>query len=142
MCCVVSPLERPLSTLIGHSPDVRFRPKADVEGSPDIFQFERKKWGDGASSLRQFKPSRLRSRQVSFRVTGLDPAPFRHLFGLSHAALAARGGQRYLVDSKPGFPDRVEVRDMEIRDSDCLLIAWCHSANFGRDGQRHGRNRY
>ena len=54
---------------------------------------------------------------MSFRVTGLDPAPFRHLFGLSHAALAAHGVKRYLVDSKPGFPDRVEVRDMEVGET-------------------------
>jgi hypothetical protein len=30
---------------------------------------------------------------MSFRIVGLDPAPFRHLFGLSDADLIARGRQ-------------------------------------------------
>jgi hypothetical protein len=62
---------------------------------------------------------------MSFRVTGLDPAPFRHLFGLSHAELAAQGVKRYLVGSKPGFPDRVEVRDMEVGET-ALLLNYTH----------------
>jgi hypothetical protein len=62
---------------------------------------------------------------MSFRVTGLDPAPFRHLFGSSNAALAEQGVKRYLVDSKPGFPDRVEVRDMEVGET-ALLLNYTH----------------
>jgi hypothetical protein len=62
---------------------------------------------------------------MSFRVTGLDPAPFRHLFGLSDAVLAAQGVKRYLVNSKPGFPDRVEVRDMEVGET-ALLLNYTH----------------
>jgi hypothetical protein len=62
---------------------------------------------------------------MSFRIMGLDPAPFRHLFGLSHAALAVQGVKRYLVDSKPGFPDRVEVRDMEVGET-ALLLNYTH----------------
>jgi hypothetical protein len=62
---------------------------------------------------------------MSFRVTGLDPAPFRHLFGLSDAELATKGVKRYLVDSKPGYPDRVEVRDMEVGET-ALLLNYTH----------------
>jgi hypothetical protein len=58
---------------------------------------------------------------MSYRVTGLDPAPFRHLYGLSDDALAARGAKRYLADAKPGFPDRVEVRDAEPGETLLLL---------------------
>ncbi len=50
---------------------------------------------------------------MSFRITGLDPAPFLHLYGLSDVALAAHGARRYLADKKPGFPDRIEMRDGE-----------------------------
>lgn len=62
---------------------------------------------------------------MSFRVIGLDPAPFRHLYGLSEEALAAEGVKRYVVDAKPGFPDRVEVRDLDPGDT-ALLLNYTH----------------
>ncbi len=58
---------------------------------------------------------------MSFRVSGLDPAPFRHLYGLSDDALAAHGAKRYVAHSKPGFPDRIEVRDAEPGETLLLL---------------------
>jgi hypothetical protein len=62
---------------------------------------------------------------MSYRVTGLDPAPFRHLFGLSDEALAAKGARRFVADAKPGFPDRIEVRDVEPGES-LLLLNYTH----------------
>ncbi len=62
---------------------------------------------------------------MSFRVKGLDPRPFRHLFGLPEAELAAQGVKRYMVDAKPGFPDRVEVRDLEVGET-ALLLNYTH----------------
>jgi hypothetical protein len=62
---------------------------------------------------------------MAFRITGLDPARFRHLFGLPDEALAARGVRRYTVDAKPGFPDRVEVRDLEPGET-ALLLNYTH----------------
>ena len=62
---------------------------------------------------------------MSFRITGLDPAPFRHLFGLTDEALIAQGARRYLVDQKPGFPDRVEVRDLEPGET-AILVNYTH----------------
>jgi hypothetical protein len=58
---------------------------------------------------------------MSFRILGLDPAPFRHLFGLSDDQLAAQGARRYVVDRTPGFPDRVEVRDLAPGETAILL---------------------
>lgn len=58
---------------------------------------------------------------MSFRVLGIDPGQFSHLYELSDADLAAAGAKRYVVDAKPGFPDRIEVRDMEIGDRAILL---------------------
>ena len=58
---------------------------------------------------------------MSFRVLGIDPAQFSHLFDLPDADLAAAGAKRYVVDAKPGFPDRIEVRDMEIGERAILL---------------------
>jgi len=62
---------------------------------------------------------------MSYRVTGLDPAPFRHLYGLAEEALAAQGVKRYVADRKPGFPDRVELRDAEPGES-VLLLNYTH----------------
>ena len=62
---------------------------------------------------------------MSFRVTGLAPDPFRPLFGLADEELARRGVIRYLVDKKPGFPDRVSMRDAEIGDTVLLLNHVC-----------------
>lgn len=58
---------------------------------------------------------------MCFRILGLDPSRFSHLFGLSDAELSAAGAKRCLVDAHPGFPDRVELRDLEIGDRAILL---------------------
>jgi hypothetical protein len=62
---------------------------------------------------------------MSFRIRGLSAAPFRHLYGLSDDALAAHGAKRYVVDAKPGFPDRIEVRDLELGET-ALLVNFTH----------------
>lgn len=62
---------------------------------------------------------------MSFRITGLSPEPFRHLFGLSETELAAIGARRYVADAKPGFPDRIEMRDAEPGES-LLLLNYAH----------------
>ena len=61
----------------------------------------------------------------SFRITGLSPEPFRHLFGLPDAELRLLGARRYVVDAKPGFPDRIEVRDAEPGET-VLLVNHTH----------------
>jgi hypothetical protein len=48
---------------------------------------------------------------MPFRYTGLDAEPFRNLFALSDAELAARGIHRVTADTKPGFPCRVSLED-------------------------------
>jgi len=62
---------------------------------------------------------------MSFRITGLDPAPFRHLYGLPDTALTAQGVERHVADARPGFPDRVELRDAEPGES-VLLLNFVH----------------
>ncbi|MGI8840099.1 MAG: DUF1203 domain-containing protein [Caulobacteraceae bacterium] len=62
---------------------------------------------------------------MSFRITGLPAEPFQHLFGLSDADLTAHGAKRYVADAKPGFPDRIEVRDAEPGES-VLLVGHVH----------------
>lgn len=65
---------------------------------------------------------------MSFRITGLSPEPFRHLFGLPDEELARRGAHRHVADTKPGFPDRIEMRDVEPGETLLLLNHECHPA--------------
>lgn len=60
-----------------------------------------------------------------FRIAGLDPAPFVHLYGLSDAELAGHNARRFIVDEVPGFPDRVEMRDLETGER-ALLVNYTH----------------
>lgn len=62
---------------------------------------------------------------MDFRITGLSPAPFRPLFGLSDEELARHGVKRYVADKKPGFPDRVEMREAETGETLLLLNHEC-----------------
>lgn len=62
---------------------------------------------------------------MNYRITGLSPEPFRHLFGLSDEALARHNARRYVADENSGFPDRVEIRDAEPGES-VLLVNYMH----------------
>lgn len=62
---------------------------------------------------------------MSYRISGIDPAPFRHLYGLADEELARLNVRRYIADSKPGFPDRVEMRDAEPGET-VLLLNYVH----------------
>lgn len=62
---------------------------------------------------------------MSFRIIGLDPKPFTHLFGLADAELASLGVTRRRVDSANGYPDRIEVRDMQPGET-ALLLNYMH----------------
>jgi hypothetical protein len=57
---------------------------------------------------------------MSYVVRGLDPEPFRSLFGLSEQALASCGVVRMTVDS-PTFPCRVSLTDRAIGETVLLL---------------------
>lgn len=62
---------------------------------------------------------------MHFRIRGLSPEPFHHLFGLDEAALLAAGARRCVVDHAPGFPDRVEMRDLQPGET-ALLVNHLH----------------
>lgn len=65
---------------------------------------------------------------MAFRITGLAPEPFQSLFGLPDQDLASFGMKRYIVDSNPGFPDRIEMKDVELGQSVLLLNHVCQPA--------------
>ena len=58
---------------------------------------------------------------MAFRISGLSPEPFRHLYGLSDAEFAEHGAKRYVVDTATGYPDRVEMRDASPGETVLLL---------------------
>ena len=62
---------------------------------------------------------------MSFRVTGLDPAPFQHLHALSDEALAAQGIERVRITEKPAAPCRISLDDAEIGEA-VLLLSYEH----------------
>ena len=57
---------------------------------------------------------------MTYRITGLDPAPYKPLFGLSDAELARRGIVRMTV-TDPTFPCRVSLTDRAIGESVLLV---------------------
>jgi hypothetical protein len=58
---------------------------------------------------------------MTYRITGIDPAPYRHLYGLSDEELASRGIVRMAVNEKPSFPCRVSLTDRDLGESVLLL---------------------
>lgn len=57
---------------------------------------------------------------MTYRIRGLDPAPYKPLFDLSDEELATRGVVRMKV-TDPTFPCRVSLTDRDIGESVLLL---------------------
>jgi hypothetical protein len=66
---------------------------------------------------------------MAFRITGLSPEPFRHLFGLPDDELAKHGVKRVVADEVPGFPCRIEMRDARLGETLLLLNHTCQPAD-------------
>ena len=66
---------------------------------------------------------------MSFTITGLDPHEFEPLFGLSDAALAARGIVRKTATAKPGYPCRITLEDAEPGESLLLMNYESHKTD-------------
>ena len=58
---------------------------------------------------------------MTYRITGLDPKPFRPLFALSDEELAVRDVVRMTVTEKPSFPCGVTLEDREVGEKVLLL---------------------
>jgi hypothetical protein len=58
---------------------------------------------------------------MTYRIKGLDPAPYRPLFDLSDAELEEAGMRRMTVTKKPSFPCRVSLVDRDI-DEEVILL--------------------
>ena len=62
---------------------------------------------------------------MSFRIQGLAPKAFEHLFGLDQAALRSHHARRVVADQAPGYPDRIQLRDAMPGES-LLLLNYTH----------------
>jgi hypothetical protein len=58
---------------------------------------------------------------MSFRLSGLDPAPFLALEGLSDRELGGLGVQRVIAGDDAGMPCRVSLEDAQAGESVLLL---------------------
>src|SRR4051812_35236166 len=58
---------------------------------------------------------------MSYVVKGIDPEPYRALFGLPDEELAERGVVRMTVNQKPNFPCRVSLTDRDIGERVLLI---------------------
>jgi len=65
---------------------------------------------------------------MTYRITGLEPAPFAPLFELDDAQLEERGMTRMTVDN-PNFPCRITLRDCDIGDEVLLLNHVSHDGD-------------
>ena len=50
---------------------------------------------------------------MHFRIGGIDPEPFRHLFAMDDGELARHRAKRYVAEIKPGYPCRISLEDAE-----------------------------
>ena len=66
---------------------------------------------------------------MTYRISGLDPAPFAHLFGLSDEALAVHGAVRMTATGQPGFPCRVQLDDAKAGETLLLVNHVSHDGN-------------
>lgn len=66
---------------------------------------------------------------MTYQISGLDPAPFAHLFGLDEAALATHGAVRMTADSLPGYPCRVLLDDAAVGETLLLVNHVSHDGD-------------
>ena len=64
---------------------------------------------------------------MTFRIEALAAAPFRPLFELDDAALAARGAERRVADAPGAYPCRVSLADAAVGE-ELILVTWNHHA--------------
>ncbi|GGP23069.1 DUF1203 domain-containing protein [Silvimonas iriomotensis] len=62
---------------------------------------------------------------MAYRITGVDPAPFMHLYGLSDAALKEHKALRRIATGPSGFPERTQMRDAVVGEP-LLLVNFQH----------------
>ncbi|GGP25909.1 DUF1203 domain-containing protein [Silvimonas amylolytica] len=62
---------------------------------------------------------------MSYCITGVDPGPFVHLYGLPDEALKQHKALRRVATGPSGFPERTQMRDATVGES-LLLVNFTH----------------
>ena len=58
---------------------------------------------------------------MNFQISGLDEGRFQHLFGQAPEELAKYAVERMTVESQPGYPCRVSLRDVNVGETVLLM---------------------
>jgi len=64
---------------------------------------------------------------MTFRIRGLDAAPFQPLFTLDEASLKDRRAVRQTADAQPGFPCRISLTDAPV-GAEVILVNYEHQS--------------
>ena len=66
---------------------------------------------------------------MTYRIRGLEPSQFAHLFGLDDEALGRHGAARMTADARPSFPCRVTLDDVDVGETLLLINHVSHDGN-------------
>jgi hypothetical protein len=66
---------------------------------------------------------------MTYKISGLDPAHFAHLIGLSDEELARHGAARMTADGRPSFPCRIQLDDAQAGETLLLVNHVSHQGN-------------
>ncbi|WP_437614939.1 DUF1203 domain-containing protein [Erwinia sp. V71] len=58
---------------------------------------------------------------MQYKISGLNAAPFTHLFGQDEGYLKKHGAVRKTVESYPGYPDRISLCDIPPGETALLI---------------------
>ena len=67
--------------------------------------------------------------RMTYRITGIEPAQFAHLFGLSDEQLALQGARRMIANGEPSFPCRIQLDDAAAGEPLLLVNHLSHDGN-------------
>ncbi len=70
---------------------------------------------------------------MTYRISGLEPSQFAHLFGLSDAELANHGAVRMIANEESGFPCRIQLVDAKAGEP---LLLVNHVSHDGKSPYR------
>ena len=66
---------------------------------------------------------------MTYRISGLEPSQFSHLFGLSDDELARQGAVRIIANGQRAFPCRVQLDDAQAGEPLLLVNHVSHDGN-------------
>lgn len=66
---------------------------------------------------------------MTYKITGLEPAKFAYLVGLSDEQLALHGATRMTANGQPSFPCRIQLDDAKAGETLLLVNHVSHEGN-------------